>query len=199
MNSSNSISKLHLFLNELPTGEIQDSDENRKDNLKLLVNAWEWLKGNIGQNTDSIKIYWAESICWNPSILSFVLERHGGTVHGSSRAFLHHWEVDVEQGTAHIVKEGNRQLSAQSPRMDTKSRAKEIANNILNDIDHPTLEWYSERDSVVIQISEIIPQGVAQTTTSRRKRFNKQLEDIMVEHGWVRRSKGNKTGFFRKK
>jgi len=47
--------------------------------------------------------------------------------------------------------------------------------------------------------TEIIPQGVAQTTTARRSRFNKQLETIMVEHGWVRRNKGKKTAFFRKK
>ena len=197
MNSSNPISELHSFLKELPTGEIQDSDENRKDNLKLLASAWELLKGSSDQNTYSLKIGRAESFRWNPPILSFVMERHGGYAYGSSRANLHHWEVDVEQGTANIVKEGYRQLRPTSPRMDTESRAKEVANNILNGLDHPTLEWNSDRDYVVLKISKIIPQGFAQTTVNRRKRFNKQLEDIMVEHGWIRRNKGNKTGFFR--
>ena len=100
---------------------------------------------------------------------------------------------------ANIVKKGYRQLSPTSPRIDAESLAKEVANKILNAIEHPTLEWNSDRDYVVLKISEIIPQGVAQTTTNRRKRFNKEFETIMDEHGWVRRNKGKKTGFFREK
>ena len=118
---------------------------------------------------------------------------------GSSRINLHHWEVDVEQATANIVKKGYRQSRPTSPRINAESLAKEVANNILNAIDHPTLEWNSDRDYVVLKISEIIPQGFAQTTTARRKRFNEKLETIMVEHGWGRRNKGKKTGFFREK
>ena len=95
---------------------------------------------------------------------------------------------------ANIVKKGYRQLRPTSPRIDAESLAKEVAN-----IDHPTLEWNSDRDYVVLKISEIIPQGFAQTTTARRKRFNEKLETIMVEHGWGRRNKGKKTGFFREK
>jgi hypothetical protein len=197
MNSNNAIGTLHSFLNELPSGETKLSDENNL--LQLLADAWRLLKGSNDQNTDSTKIYRAESVCWSPPILSFKLERHGGTVNGSSRAPVHHWEVDVEQGTANIVDERRRQLYPQSPRMDTKLRAKEVADRILNAIDHPTLEWNSDRTYVILKISEIIPEGYAQTTTARRKRFNKQLETIMIEQGWVRRNKGNKTGYYREK
>jgi hypothetical protein len=197
--SSNPISPLHSFLNNLPSGETKLSDENKRAVLKLLENCWESLKGSSDQNTYTTKIHRAESICWNPPILSFKLERHGRTVNGSSRADLHQWEVDVEQGTASIKTGGYRQLTPTSPKMDTKLLAEEVVNNILNTLDHHALEWNSDRNYVVIKISELIPEGVPQTTRDRRKRFNKQLEAIMVEHGWVRRNKGNRTGFFREK
>ena len=89
--------------------------------------------------------------------ISFVMKRHGITKLGSGRIGLHHWEVNVEQGTANIVKKGYRQQKPTSLRIDAESLAKEVANNILNAIDHPTLEWNSDRDYVVLKISEIIP------------------------------------------
>ena len=89
MNSNNAIGALHLFLNEVPTGEIQNSNEKLITVLKLLAEAWSSLEGGNDQNIDPTKIHRAESIRWTPPILSFVLERHGGTVNGSSRADLH--------------------------------------------------------------------------------------------------------------
>jgi hypothetical protein len=196
-----SIGILRTFLKDLPSGETKLLNKNDRANLKqLLENCWESLKGSDDQKTNATKIYRAENIFWNSPILSFVLERHGGTVNGSSRAFLHYWEVDVEQGTANIVKEGWRQLSPTSSRLDTNRLAKEVADIILQGGDDLTLDWSSGRDYVVINIGKIIPdEGVSGTTQNRRKRFNKHLEAIMVDHGWVRRNKGNKTGFVREK
>jgi hypothetical protein len=56
-------------------------------------------------------LYRAEDVAWTPPFLTFTLERHGGTVNGSSRAELHHWEVNIETGVATIVKVGRRQLT----------------------------------------------------------------------------------------
>lgn len=196
MTSDDSITSLHSFVKRLPTGEIQDSGAV----CSLLQDCWDLLEGSHDQNTSSTKIYRAESMSWTPPILSFVLERHGGTINGSSRADLHHWYVDVEQGTASIETGKYRQLRPASSRLDTNGLAKEVAERILNRLEHSTLEWNTEQDYVVIKISEIIPTNAsAQTTTARRKRFNEALETIMVENGWIRRNKGQKTGYFREK
>lgn len=196
MTPDNSITSLHSFLKELPTGEIQDSDAV----CSLLQDCWDLLEGSHDEKTFSTKIQRAEGMSWNPPILSFALERHGGTVNGSSRADLHYWYVDVEQGTASIETGKYRQLRPELPRMDTNVLAKEVAERILNRLEHSTLEWNTEQDYVVIKISEIIPTNAsAQTTTARRKRFNNTLEAIMVENKWIRRNKGQKTGYFREK
>ncbi len=179
---NNPISALHTFLNGLPIGEIKGSDENRRTVSKLLQDCWEMLNGSDDEKTFSTKIHRAESICWNPPIVSFELERHGATVGGSSRADLHHWSVDVEKGTANVKIGKYRQLSPKSPSMKTQPIAKEVANNIVNLLDDSTLEWDSDKSYVVIKISEIIPDnGATQTTIGRRKRFNKAMSSLNME------------------
>lgn len=56
-----------------------------------------------------------EQVRWEPPVLSFIVERHGETVNGSTRAELQHWEVAVENRTARIVKTGQRQLKPMAP------------------------------------------------------------------------------------
>ncbi|WP_026603631.1 hypothetical protein [Methylomonas sp. 11b] len=126
--------------------------------------------------------------------MHFELERHGATANGSSRADVHHWEIDIDEGTAQIVKVGRRQLTKMAPRMDVKAKATEIANAILNGLEHPSLNWDNNQESVVLTISKIIPETVAQTTQSRRKRFKDSLDSILFEQGWVRKDHGNKLG-----
>jgi hypothetical protein len=83
--------------------------------------------------------------------------------------------------------------------MDTQLKAQEVAANILNERDHPSLSWENNREYVVIAIGEIIPETevVPQTTQERRRRFRRDLEKIMLERGWMRKDKGNKMGFLR--
>jgi hypothetical protein len=72
----------------------------------LLAEAWELFEGSDQRSTDGYKLHRAEHLqCQFPSI-RFVLERHGGAKFGSTRAELHHWEVDLNT------------LQAGSPRSD---------------------------------------------------------------------------------
>jgi hypothetical protein len=59
-----------------------------------------------------------ESVLWEPPLLTFVIERHGSTIRGSTRAELQHWTVDVNQGTATLALGGHRQLYPAQPRLN---------------------------------------------------------------------------------
>jgi hypothetical protein len=186
---------LSSFLKTLPANESGISDDSRLKILELLKECWRFLKGSDEHKTFSNKMSRAENLQWNPPVLSFQLERHGATVNGSSRADVHYWDVDIDEGTATIVKTGRRQISKMDSRMDINAKTDEIASNILDGLDHPSLNWDNKRETVVITIGQIIPETISQTTQSRRKRFRDRLETIMCEQGWIRKDKGNKLGF----
>lgn len=188
------IEALRDFTRSLPTsGEL--SAEERDELIRYLAASWDYLIGTSDQNTFSTKLDRAESISWNPPVLGFTLERHGGTVHGSSRAELHHWEVNLETGEAWIAGIGNRQIHTQAKRLDTRKLAQETARRIISGEDHPSLQWPAPGTRVVIAIAELIPETNRQTTAARRNRFRTELERLMNEAGWVGENKGNKTGF----
>jgi hypothetical protein len=197
MENHPAVQALSAYLNSFPANTVKFPDESKLKILELLKDCWPWLKGSGEAKTFANKLFRAENLRWKPPILTFQLERHGGTVNGSSRAELHYWHVDLEQSTATIDKTGRRQLKKMAPRMDTQLKAQEVADNILNERDHSSLNWENNREYVVIVIDKIIPKAVPQTTQTRRQRFRKELNKIMLEQGWTRKDKGNKLGFLR--
>lgn len=164
-----SIQALSNFLKDLPANERMITENSRPKVLELLQECWPHLSGSDEHNTRSDKIYRAENLRWMPPILYFELERHGATVNGSSRADVHHWEIDVDDGTAQVVKEGRRQLTKMAPRMDVRAKAKEIADAILNGREHPSFNWDNNQEWVVITISEIIPNQQHCVDTNPRR------------------------------
>lgn len=91
------------------------------------------------ESTTHDKLHRAEMIYWDPPNVCFTLERHGGTVNGSTRAFLHHWQVNVEAKQASIVSIGSRQLKQMAKAMDVKQLAMETSQRILSGEDHESL------------------------------------------------------------
>ena len=85
MNSASSIEALRSFLKELPNQAITDSSIHQTI-CDLLTECWASLSGNKDQKTYADKICRAENLKWKSPILTFELERHGGTVLGSTRA-----------------------------------------------------------------------------------------------------------------
>jgi len=189
------IKPLRDLLSTMPPGYMSAGDCLRI--LAELSQCWESIPGSDAESTTADKLCRAEALCWNPPIFSFTLERHGGTVLGSSRASLHCWEVDTVQPEARIVKTSMRQLSPKAQVMDVEKKANEIATLILNGVDDPRITWLEDRRRVRINIGEVIPQTNPQTTQGRRKRFRVILESLMTETNWTRQDVGNNIGFRR--
>lgn len=184
------VSFLELLAPDMP---IEGSVKNTI--LGLLGECWESLSGSSDQHTKFDKIYRAENLTWEPPILSFVLERHGSTVNGSSRAELHYWKVNVSNGSADIAKIGRRQLTPMDKRMNIDAVAQETAKLIQSKADHESLKWIESGVHVVVQIGMVIPTTNQQTTASRRSRYRYRLNSIMRSLGWTRADKGNRIGF----
>ncbi len=186
---------LQDLLSTIPPGHMSDGDCLQV--LAELSQCWESIPGSDVKSTTADKLRRAEEVCWTPPILSFSLERHGGTVLGSSRASLHRWEVNTEQPEARIVNTSVRQLSPKSRVMDIKKVANETATLIFNGLDDSRLTWLEDRQRVLVNIAEVIPEINKQTTQGRRKRFREMLASLMSEANWTRQDVGNKIGFRR--
>jgi hypothetical protein len=106
MTEEEAIDRLKEHLNQFLNSPI--TKEQRDKALRLLAIAWDAFKGSGAESTDAYKLHRAESLHWQPPTVKFVLERHGGTARGSTRADLHYWEVDLDKREAGIVKIGWR-------------------------------------------------------------------------------------------
>jgi hypothetical protein len=130
-----------------------------------------------------------ERIAWNPPMLSFVVERHGGIVAGgSTRAELQGWTIDLERHTAECCKVGWRQAAPMGPRMSVGPIAAEIAAIIEQRRTDPRIKWLdTERTAVRILIGRIIPHDAPnQTVAGRRRRFSNALDEALASTPWRR-------------
>ena len=164
---------LKQFLVAVPTGPISD-----KANLEeLLAACWDQFNPDNGGMAGYKLRGRMESVVWNPPKLTFRIERHGGTVHGSSRAELQHWTVDLETKTATLEKVGHRQLSPMQRRLDVEPLAEQVASLVAGGQEHDWLKWYSAK-RVHVVIGRILPEGsaVKRTLERRRKRLREAVK-----------------------
>lgn len=178
--------KLLEYMKTLPAGPITKSFEVEK----LLSECWvEFNNSGIG-GAGGMKGYKLhgrmEEVKWNPTnILTFVIERHGGTVAGSTRAELQKWTLDLEKKTADYSS-GYRQLYPTAPRLKIKPIVEEITKLILNRQEDPRLIWNKD-GSVRIYLERIISSGGFERTVSdRRKRFKAGVSEILINAGWIK-------------
>src|SRR4051812_47015376 len=98
---------LKKHLAKFTPGRISETEEIES----LLAPCWDDLDGSDEGGMDGDKLLGRmEKVVWSPPVLTFVIERHGGTVNGSTRAELQHWTVDLDAGTAEIAESKTRQL-----------------------------------------------------------------------------------------
>jgi hypothetical protein len=171
------------YLMSLPAGSPLDQDQVEF----LLAEAWPSLRGSRAGGMQPYKIRGrTEKLSWNPPLLTFVIERHGATMNGSTRAEMQHWCVDVSTHTAEIVSTGKRQLRSMARRVNVKGPAADIAEAILKNQDCAGMKRYPD-GRVRILINEVVPGEGAfkQTVAGRRKRFRAALEALIKEHGWA--------------
>jgi hypothetical protein len=127
-----------------------------------------------------------ETVVWEPPTLRFAIERHGGTVMGSTRAELQHWAVDVDQKMATLEKVGHRQLYPMARRIYVGPIVEEIATMIINHQEDGRLRWDGD-DRVWVVTGRIFPRNSAfkRTLDYRRRRFRAALKERLAQEGWV--------------
>jgi len=154
---------------------------------RLLAELWTEFKGSNDGGMEGYKLLGRmERVHSQPPVLSFVVERHGGTVMGSTRAELQHWEIDVVERTARLVKVGHRQLKSMSARTEIKELAAEIALRIVSGEDDDRIKRFEDR-SVKILVTKIFPtgSGFQRTVSGRRKRLLQYVAETLSKAGWV--------------
>jgi len=183
LNKMTEVTALSKYLYKVGPGPI--SDTNHLDSL--LAECWDALDGSDAEGMEGYKLNGRiEDAEWNPPALSFTLERHGGTVLGSSRAELQEWNIDINARTATCSIVGHRQIHPMAPRLDVLPLAQEVVKLILEGKKDERLTWY-ENGSVRVHIGKILTESSAmrQTLAGRRKRFRNAVESLLGENCWT--------------
>jgi hypothetical protein len=176
---------LKNHLASLPPGPIADT----ADVERLLAACWDDMPGDDGGMEANKLLKRMAMVAWKPPILSFAIERHGGTVLGSTRAELQHWEVNVENKMAMLVKSGHRQLLPMAKRIYVKPLVKELLHAIRTGKKDKRLMWHGE-DEVILMTTDIFPKGsaVRMTLEGRRNRLREAVATELLTEGWERLS-----------
>lgn len=154
----------------------------------LLAACWDSFEGSDEGGMEGSKLLGRmEQVVWTPPVLGFMIERHGGTVCGSTRAGLQHWAVNFDTKTATITKTGHRQLKPPSPRISVKSVVQEVALAILEER-HDDRQHRQADGSIKVGARAEYPDdsGYKQTVAGRRKRLIQEIERLLAGRGWVR-------------
>lgn len=185
--SSSALETLRATLAALPSGRIPAADERQVEDV--LADVWSQLKGGRAEGMHAGKLHGrTEDLTWQAPVLTFRIERHGGTAQGSTRAELHRWSVNVETGQAECVRaKAYRQLAPRAPVVRVDALAEVVVRAITQQQEHPALTWVtSGRARVVPSRIEELQVGFKQTVTGRRKRFVIALEARLRTVGWTR-------------
>jgi hypothetical protein len=83
-----------------------------------------------------------EAVCWEPPLLRFIIERHGGMALGSTRAERHEWVLDVERKTAECTLLGYRQVRPRLPTLKIEPIVEEIVDALQTKRADPRLKWH---------------------------------------------------------
>src|SRR6266508_7016099 len=103
-----------------------------------LAACWHQLDGGNERGMEPGKLRGrTEDMVWEPPLLRFRLERHGGTVQGSSRADLQDWTIDTNAATATVSVRGYRQLHRQETRLDVRALADHLVQLVIDGADDP--------------------------------------------------------------
>ena len=120
----------------------------------------------------SHKLRRAEQLKLEGEILTFVIERHGGTVQGSTRAELQEWTFNLEDLTSSMAVIGFRQIKAVAKSFGRED-ALELAREVIQSGKRPSAK-------------ELWPDSPKQTRESRSGRLTAALRKLGYD-GRVRR------------
>jgi hypothetical protein len=172
---------LREYLARLPSGPI----DNPGNLVPLLAESWPLFTGSDAEAMAPRKLARMERVRWDPPVLEFVVERHGGTARGSSRAALQRWSVDLERTTASCATVGGRQLRPMQPALKVEPIADELVRLVIDGRQDPRLRWWPD-GTVRVCVAKILPTGSAakETLAGRRKRLRVALVERLETDGW---------------
>jgi len=114
--------------------------------------------------------------------ICFSLERHGGTVRGSTNAEVHHWVVDPIARTRWIERTTRRRLAPPASRMNTDEVVSRMLVAIRDRTQGVIVVMADSR--LRLEIDQFVPsEGPRQTVTQRRKRVRTALNDELSKIG----------------
>jgi hypothetical protein len=174
--------ELRNYLNTLEPGPVEETTHLEH----LLAEVWDDLGGDNGGMAGHKLIRRMARVEWHRPILTFLIERHGGTVLGSTRAELQRWSIDLERQTATCERTGHRQLSPMARRVDVGPIADEIARKIASGEADDQLSWLGD-GRVRVEVGKIFPaqSGYKQTVQCRRMRLREALIERLSTKGWA--------------
>jgi hypothetical protein len=183
------LDKLRHTLAETASGPISGASIEG-----LLADAWDELTGSGDQSMTGFKLLGrTEAMMWNPPELVFQIERHGGTVMGSTRAEVHVWTVNVDDATAECSEaRGVRQLRAPAKAVRAEPLVDDVAAAVVQQQPHPALVWVTPRRVRVLpKHLPGLDTGYKQTLAGRRRRFVDALSQRIAPLGWARVAAGS--------
>jgi hypothetical protein len=170
------------YLHAQGPGRLLDTAELERH----LAGFWGSFEGNDAEGMAPEKLFGRmEQVRWSPPVLTFVIERHGQTCLGSTRADLHRWTINFIEKTATCEKVGHRQMRPMARRLSIQPLAEEVASKIVQGQGDERLVWEGE-NTVRVVLSAIFPSGSGfkQTIEGRRKRFKQALIQRLEKSGW---------------
>ena len=192
-----SVQDLQKLLESVSPGRIQADLVGEV--VSLLSDAWNSLSGTSATAMAERKISSArvEELTWEPPFLSFVIERHGGTVQGSKFGELQAWRVDLDHKVAACNINGRRRLQPFAPKLHTQALAVELFEHIQSRDQDSRLTWKSDT-CVRIRLTLAIPDGPPkQTTQGRRRRLRAAITPLLIAAGWSTSESGTQLVFER--
>ena len=184
---TDSYDDLVRFLNGLSDGDFNEQVASRLS--KLLTFCWESFDGSSETSMAAHKIDGrARGFKWKSPILTFEIERHGGTVIGSTRADRQEWTIDVEKRTARPAMIGYRQLTPRASAFKTEPVVEHFVDVVSQRLTTPpgwNLTWISD-DEIRVVVRSLLPDpsGFQKTMEGRTKRLRERLISAMAAKDW---------------
>ncbi len=173
---------LRSFLREVSPGAILETETLEG----LLLACWDQFTGADSQGMKADKlISRVQGLRWDPPVLSFKIERHGGVALGSIYAEVQSWHVDLEQLTASCTPARGRLVRKRQDRLQLEPLVNRVTNAVEGRIDDECLKWLGETRLRVL-VGRIIPTDSAapQTIAGRRNRLGNAIEVALALLGW---------------
>ncbi len=161
------------------------SEQDTSDLESLLTKAWPTISGADAGGMKVEKLSGRiENAAWNPPLITFDIERHGGTVLGSTRATLQGWTINTSDWTARVYEGKWRLKTPQQPALRMEPLVAEICDIIVNRSEDERVKWSGESCVRVIAGKTIPDIGPKQTVEGRRRRFRAKLKESLLALGW---------------